>query len=140
MAKDLNPFVAGDLLEFGWLEGINALAYSMRDDEDQTYRQWEDEVGKPMATFEKQGPLANLGIYSIAGKNFEAPLQYQFKVEDGELITDTGRYPLTSEQEEFIALNAYVQLLQSFGLGLPFLSKQMDAVRREQIRSIKSSK
>jgi hypothetical protein len=82
--------------------------------------------------------LANLGIYSIAAKNFEAPLQYTMKIEDGELINENGeRLSLTQEQEDFIYLNALVQLLQGFGIGLPFVSKQLDAIRREQIKQVK---
>jgi hypothetical protein len=138
MANDLNPIAVGDAFSHLFLNGYNSLAYSFRDDEDQTYRQWEEEVGEPFSVFEKSGMLANLGIYSIAAKNFEAPLQYTMKIEDGELINENGeRLSLTQEQEDFIYLNAWVQLLQGFGIGLPFVSKQLDAIRREQIKQVK---
>jgi hypothetical protein len=139
MASDLNPFIVGETLSTAQAEAFNALYYYLSDDsEDLTRKEFEQEYGVPFAAFaHKNGILNNLGLFSVPFRSFDAVKEGTWGIEEGELVTPEGNYPLTPEQERFLIMNAWVQTFQAFGIGVPEISTMMTSIRGEEKRKIK---
>lgn len=141
MASDLNPFIVGETLSTSQAEAFNALYYYLSDDsEDMTRKEFEEEYGMPFAAFaHKEGVLNNLGLFSVPFRSFDAVTEGTWGIEDGELVTADGSYPLTPEQERFLLMNAWIQTFQAFGIGVPEISTMMTSIRGEEKRKIKEN-
>jgi hypothetical protein len=141
MASDLNPFIVGETLSTAQAEAFNALYYYLSEEaEDMGRKEFEAEYGVPFAAFaHKSGILNNLGLFSVPFRSIDAVVEGTWGIQDGELVTPEGTYPLTPEQERFLIMNSWVQTFQTFGIGVPEISQMLSSIRGEEKRKIKEN-